>query len=266
MRRASLSFALAVLYPLAVGQAQTYNLSPTDAGSAWQVMCTVIAVDAPPTGPCNGSFANAARVTATPGGWASVPVAGPLGNAYYISPLASASIWGASPNENPHYEYTFRTTFTVFAGVLQSVNLNAFWLDNYFGGWSLNGGAFSMAGLTPSALPPNGANWTIPFQLAISGAGFVTGTNTLDIRIQGNGRTDGILAQGTYTTLDIPPSDHHHTGARRHGAHGDRIDRPDGGAAESAPAGNRGAVVQRAVAQCHDGQRIRAGRFVWSLR
>ncbi|MDZ4675688.1 MAG: PEP-CTERM sorting domain-containing protein [Gemmatimonadota bacterium] len=203
MRKLFRIFALALLSPLAAAQAQTYNLFPTDAGGQWQVKCTVIPTDAPPTGPCNGNYFDVMRVTASPGGWSSVPVAGPAGNAYYVSPYASATVWSNAPNENPHYEYTFKTTFSVFAGVLQAINLNVFRLDNYFVGWSLNGGTFSALGMSPGPLGPNGNNWTTPFQLAMPGSGFVNGTNTLEIRIQGNGRTDAILAQGTYTVT--PP-------------------------------------------------------------
>jgi hypothetical protein len=207
MRNLTAILALAVLSPLASTQAQTFNLFPTDGGANWQVKCTVIAVDAPPVGPCNGVYSNAVRVTATPGGWASVPVAGPAGNAYYIAPLASASIWGDNtPNENPHYEYTFKTTFNVdfFDPAYANVALNVFRLDNYFGGWSLNGSGFSTTGITPGPLGANGGNWETPFQLLIPGSGFVNGLNTLEIRIQGNGRTDAILAQGTYTTVPEP--------------------------------------------------------------
>ncbi len=205
MRPLPWGLAAALMLPLASAQAQTYDLFPTDGGGNWQVKCTLIMVDNPPTGPCNGVFANALRVTAAPGGWASVPVAGPAGNAYYISPYASASIWANAPNENPHYEYTFRTTFSVFAGVLQSIDMNVFWFDNYFAGWSLNGSAFSMAGINPPPLAANGANWMTPFQVMLPGTGFVNGVNTLEFRIHGNGRTDGLLAQGTYT-VDPPMS------------------------------------------------------------
>lgn len=202
-----LALAALVASPLMGASGQTFDLFPTDGGSNWQVSCTVLGADSPPTGPCNGVYSNATRVTATPGGWASTPVAGPAGNAYYISTDPSASIWGNSPNENPHYEYTFKTKFNVsaFDPGTASLNLNVFRLDNYFVGWSLNSGLFSSLGISPGPLPPNGSNWTTPFQLNISNAGFNVGENTLELRIQGNGRTDAILAQGTYSyTTTVP--------------------------------------------------------------
>lgn len=201
MRKSLVLLALAATAPAVALHAQS-NLSPTDAGGNWQVKCTVIANDAPPTGPCNGVYSTATRVTASPAGWSPVPIAGPNGNAYYISEEADASIWGDSPNETPHYEYTFKTTFDGFAGTAAGVlDLSVLWLDNYWVGWSLNGSAFSALGITPPPAAPNGSNWTIPFSLSLTGLTFAAGTNTIEFRIQGNGRTDGFLAQGTY---DLP--------------------------------------------------------------
>ena len=210
MRKFGFVLAAAGLVPCASVRAQVFNLSPSDGGSNWSVKCTVIATDSPPTGPCNGVYGPATRVTATPAGWTSVPMAGPAGDAYYISEFASASVWGGSPNENPHYEYTFKTTFNVTdPGIADQLNLGAFWLDNYWVGWSLNGSAFSPTGISPDPLDPNGKNWETPFELALNGNLFNPGENTLELRIQGNGRTDGILVQGTYeisgTTQSVTP-------------------------------------------------------------
>jgi hypothetical protein len=205
MRRLVLLLAAAAIAPVASIDAQVFNLSPSDGGGNWLVKCTVIANDAPPTGPCNGAFTTATRVTATPGGWTTVPVVGPAGNAYYISEFADASIWPDSPNENPHYLYTFETTFDVTnPGVADQLLLNALWLDNYWVGWSLNGGAFSAAGISPNPQAPNGENWETPFSLALNGNLFVPGENTLQLQIEGNGRTDGLLVQGTYETAGNP--------------------------------------------------------------
>ena len=185
MRRLVLLVAAAAIAPVASMHAQIFNLSPSDGGGNWLVKCTVIATDAPPVGPCNGVFTTATRVTATPAGWTTVPVAGPGGNAYYISEFADASIW------------TFDVTDP---GAADQVLLNALWLDNYWVGWSLNGSAFSAAGISPSPQGPNGENWETPFSLALNGNLFVPGENTLQIEIEGNGRTDGLLVQGTYQT------------------------------------------------------------------
>lgn len=45
--------------------------------------------------------------------------------------------------------------------------------------------------------PPNGANWTAPFSFATAGGNVQDGVNTFDIRILGNGRTDGMAFVGT---------------------------------------------------------------------
>lgn len=206
MKKQILAIVLAVLAPIATSGAQVFDLFPTDGGGAWQVKCTVLTGAPAPV--CNDTYFNAQRVTATPGGWASVPVAGPGGNAYYIAPTASASLWPSAPNEAMNYEYTFRTTFSVDAGAsLSQLNLNVFRLDNYFVGWSLNGSPFDPSGLSPSgAHTAGGAYWSTPYQLSIPGTGFVNGMNTLELRVRGNGRTDAILVQGNYSTVPEPVS------------------------------------------------------------
>lgn len=210
MRKLGLGLVVTLFAPLAAAQAQTYDLTPTNGTSGWEVMCTRTAggvTAGAPAGMCDGSWFAPAQVTAFPAGWTVPPVAGPAGDAYYISPLASASLWADTPNENPHYQYTFRTPIQVFAGVLQSVSLNVFWFDNYFVGHSLNGTTFSALGINPGPLPPNGNNWETQFQILNIPGGDLAADTHLYIRIEGNGRTDGILVQGTYTLLpDDPPS------------------------------------------------------------
>lgn len=203
MNRTSQLVAGVVALVAGVGTAGAQvTLAPTDGGSAWTVSCTTSAAglvnEGQPTANCPSTAQNAVRVTATPSGWASVPQA--PGNAYYISTVASASPWGSSPNENPHYQYVFTTHFDAGSNVSGGqLNLSMLYLDNYWVGYSLNGGAVTSGGITPTPAPPNGGNWTTPFNLTVSN-GFVTGDNTLSLIIQGNGDTDGILAQGTFTT------------------------------------------------------------------
>jgi hypothetical protein len=201
MTKHLLALAVLALSPLATAQAQ-YNLSPTDGGGNWQVRCTRLTAN--PLAPaCNGSYTDAVRVAVAPAGWASVPVAGPAGNAYYIATNSSASTWESAPDELDNYEYTFRTTFDVGVidpSVPQFVNLNVFRLDNYFMGWSVNGSAFSTTGMSPNgASVVNQEYWATPYQLMMANPAFVVGQNTLELRVRGNGRTDAILAQGTYS-------------------------------------------------------------------
>lgn len=200
MTKHLLALAVLALSPLAAAQAQ-YNLSPTDGGGNWQVRCTRLTAN--PLAPaCNGSYTDAVRVAAAPAGWASVPVAGPAGNAYYIATGSSASVWEGAVDELDNYEYTFRTTFEIGfidPNVVPFINLNVFRLDNYFMGWSVNGSAFSTTGMSPNgAGVVNQAYWETPYQLMMENPGFVVGQNTLELRVRGNGRTDAILAQGTY--------------------------------------------------------------------
>lgn len=208
MRKLGWCLAAALVSPVAAAQAQTYDLTPTNGTSGWEVACSVTAggtAAGAPAGLCDGSWLAAAQVNVSPAGWTAPPIAGPNGNAYYISRLVSGSLWAATPTENPHYQYTFRTPIQVFAGVLQSVSLDVFWFDNYFVGWSLNGSSFSALGINPGALPPNGNNWTTQFQILNIPGGDLAADTHLYIRIEGNGRTDGILAQGTYTIDPYDP-------------------------------------------------------------
>jgi hypothetical protein len=71
----------------------------------------------------------------------------------------------------------------------------------------VNGGALNDAGINPTPLPANGANWQTAFTvsgLANGSAPFVAGTNTLDLVVRGNGQTDGILASGAFSTVPEP--------------------------------------------------------------
>ncbi|MBY0490089.1 MAG: PEP-CTERM sorting domain-containing protein [Gemmatimonadaceae bacterium] len=147
------------------------------------------------TASCNltgaGVSTKAMRVTATPNGWAVVPVNG----AYYISAEADASLYNSLRDENANFEYTFYRTFSS-ANAFSSLWLRNFAFDNTFLGWSVNGSALSLSGLTPNINnpPPFGTNWLNMYELNINGAAGVAGSNTLAIRVTGNGLTDGILA------------------------------------------------------------------------
>lgn len=199
----SLGLALAALaLASASAAAQTIPLTPTGSNTtagrdnAWQVQCTQLVGAGSTACGSAATFTSAMVVTAAPAGWTTVPTAG---GARYISVAANASAGGAE-GENPRYEYRFRTTFDL-AGLdpmSASLTLNNFWLDNYWVGYSLNGSLLSAGGMSPAPLPPNGGNWTTPFTLTVTD-GFVGGMNTLDLVIQGNGATDGILVEGYVT-------------------------------------------------------------------
>ena len=199
-RIASSVLALSALS--AVAGAQNFNSSGTNVSGgydhSWQVSCTQLGG----TGTsCPSGFHDAAVVTATPGGWQNVPTSS---GAHYISVRPDASMWSGSPNEDPHYQYTFRTTFDLGdrdpSHTTMAVNMFGF--DNYWVGANLNGHTVS---LSDGALPPNGNNWTRIFQL-FANEGFQSGDNTLTLTIQGNGRTDGVLVDNVRFTTTPEPS------------------------------------------------------------
>ncbi len=195
--------AAALALSASLAGAQTRPLTATGSNvtggfdNAWQVQCTQVVGSGNAACGSAALFTSAVVVTASPGGWAAVPTEG---GARYISVNQSASAGGAV-GENPRYQYTFRTTFdmTGLNPVGASLTLTNFWLDNYWVGYSLNGSALASGDMSPTPAEPNGGNWTTPFTLTI-GEGFQSGVNTLDLVIQGNGSTDGILVEGMLTS------------------------------------------------------------------
>lgn len=174
--------------------------------SRWEVSCRALNASQLGSAPCGSTtaspFTQAAVITATPFGWAAVPL-GPNG-LRYIGALSSGSV-GNSVGETAAYEYTFRTTFSIDAGDLPGaqLELNPLRIDNYWVGYVLNGGALQTGGVTPTPLPPDGGNWTTPFSLIIN-AGLVAGVNTLELKLTGNGQTDGLLLDGRVNVVPEP--------------------------------------------------------------
>ena len=171
--------------------------------SRWQVSCRALNASQLGGGPCGSTiasaFTQASVITAMPGGWAAVPLG--ANGLRYIGAMATGSV-GNSNGENAAYEYTFRTTFTGAAGA--QLELNPLRIDNYWVGYSLNGGALQTGGFVgPNPLAANGNNWTTPFSLIIN-TGLVAGLNTLDIKVTGNGQTDGILLDGRVSVVPEP--------------------------------------------------------------
>jgi hypothetical protein len=188
MTKSPLCALALAMAPWAAANAQIVDLAPTGGGSAWQINCTQLQGSG---AACGAGFSDAVQVTATPAGWASVP----LNGAYYISPTASASLWSGTPNEAMNYQYIFRTSFLApFAGTGQ-VSLSGLWLDNYWGGYSTDGNTYTLTGITPEPGGVGSNNWNKQFELSFT-ADFEAGSNDLYFKLYGNGRTDGLLAWG----------------------------------------------------------------------
>lgn len=175
--------------------------------SRWQVSCRALSgahVGSAPCGSATASpFAQASVITASPGGWAGVPLG--ANGLRYIGAVPGGSV-GNAVGENASYEYTFRTTFSIAAGDLPGaqLELHPLRIDNYWVGFVLNGGVVQTGGFVgPTPLPANGNNWTSPFSLIID-SGLVAGVNTLDLTITGNGQTDGILLDGRLNVVPEP--------------------------------------------------------------
>ena len=181
--------------------AQAFHATGTNVSGgmdqSWTVACSTVGSFGQTACPAAGQ---ATVVTASPGGWLSVPT---TDGARYISASSSSTLWDATPNEDPHYQYVFQTTFDVANSANSMVGFNMFAFDNYFISGTLNGNAIA---INPSPLPPNGGNWTTPFNLTAANGLMDTG-NLLTLTIQGNGRTDGILVdEYSVTTTPEPGS------------------------------------------------------------
>jgi hypothetical protein len=165
---------------------------------SWTVSCTTVGSVGQPACPVDGTT-QATVVTAAPLGWQTVPTAD---GAHYISVNQSATIWDATPNEDPHYQYVFTTTFDTPSNAA-AIGFNMFAFDNYWISGTLNGQAIT---IDPIPAPPNGGNWTQIFNLTGKDGLVAGGANTLALTVQGNGRTDGVLVDGYVVTTPEPSS------------------------------------------------------------
>ncbi len=190
MRNSLLVTGLATMFAATTLQAQV-NLSTANV-SDWKV-CVQTFAD---LGTCSdASFVNAKSIPLA-GGWP----AGPWINA---DTPPSPSLGNVS-GENPAWRFTYRTSFNLLdlpAGLTPTnVAASMFMLDNYLAGagFYLNGNALTGINWAPSTpLAPNGTNWNKTFSFTSASGNIQNGVNTLDIKILGNGRTDGMAFIGT---------------------------------------------------------------------
>jgi hypothetical protein len=186
----------------ATAGAQAFNPTGTNVSGgldqSWTVSCTTVGSVGQPACPVSGTT-QATVVTASPAGWLPVPT---TDGAHYISVSPSATIWDGTPNEDPHYQYVFSTTFSTPNDAL-GIGFNMFAFDNYWISGTLNGQAIS---INPTPLGPDGGNWTQIFNLTAANGLVAGGANTLALTVQGNGRTDGILVDGYVVTTPEPSS------------------------------------------------------------
>jgi len=200
--RCAMIGAVAATVASATLGAQTF--SPTGSNTTggldnrWTVTCSTIGSVGQPACPTTAATA-ATVVTAAPAGWQTVPT---TDGAHYISASSSGSLWANTPNEDPHYQYMFSTTFDVANSSSSAVGFNMFAFDNYWVSGFLNGQAIS---ITPTPADPNGSNWQSIFNLTAANGLQDTG-NVLQLTVSGNGRTDGILVSGYSVTTTPEPS------------------------------------------------------------
>lgn len=183
----ALASALAGCTPSPSSTPQITGLAATGArfnGAAdgsWSVTCAPVASSGTP---CPTATQPAQRVTNGFVEWL-LPPAG----AAWVGVSATGTVPGSVGDDRERYVYTYRLSFTL-SGSPSTATLSLNWAcDNYFHGWRLNGGTFR-------DVQSQNFNWRTLQSLAISGsnATFVTGTNTLEFQVVGDGQTDGFLA------------------------------------------------------------------------
>lgn len=162
------------------GLVPTGRAAPGQPDPAWRIRCSVLpGIQAPPC-PAAG-FVPATVVSQPPSSWALAQ------SAAWISAQANASLFGVAGGER--YEYIYRVTFDLRDFDPTTVVISLEWAaDDLFGGWRLNDGTFQE--------PARGSEqWTTLKPLVITRplARFLPGENTLDLRVTGNGATDGLL-------------------------------------------------------------------------
>ncbi len=195
MKASILSAGLATLFAATTLHAQV-NLSTANVGD-WQVCVQ----DHDAAAACGaGDFVDAKSI--------------PLANGWPNGPWINADVpgsptFGDISGENPSWKFTYRTTFNLLglpAGLFNTtVSASTFLLDNYLSstGFYLNGSALTGINWAPNApLAPNGQNWRTVFSFENAGGQIQNGVNTLDIKILGNGRTDGMAFIGTVSLPD----------------------------------------------------------------
>ena len=195
--------AIALASSPLLANAQQVSLSPTGTPNAWQVSCSTTSIPeltivqaSQPTGQCNSAWQNALIVNPNANGWAD-PTPTPTG-ASYISVVSDGNLWFTTPDENPHYLYTFRTYIDLSTiKEPKQLIIPELRFDNYFVGFSINGGALYTDGVSPLPLAAPGGNWQTLFSVNRQVSEFTSSSNNyIDFVIAGNGRTDGLLLSG----------------------------------------------------------------------
>ena len=204
-RRFTAMLAVAAGMAASTAGAQTFSPTGTNVSGgldqSWKVVCSAgpSAVAGQPACPSNASTA-ATVITAHPSGWLPTPTT--ADGAQYIGVDPSGTIWSTTPNEDPHYQYTFSTVFSVPNSANSIVGFNMFAFDNYFISAMLNG---QTVAVSPTPVPPDGGNWMTQFALTAAN-GLTDNNNDLVITIDGNGRTDGMLVDEYHVTTTPEPS------------------------------------------------------------
>lgn len=157
------------------------------ADATWTVSCQPIASSGTP---CPTSGFQAAQLANL--GYADW-MTPPAGSAW-VGMNAQGTIPGGNGDDQERFTYVYRLTVTLNGSPATArVTLN--WAcDNYFHGWRVNDAAFR-------DVQSQNVNWRTLKTLTIdsTNANLVRGANTIDIRVVGDGLTDGLLVANVST-------------------------------------------------------------------
>lgn len=152
---------------------------------AWEVECTPVNVSSPP---CPASGVQRARRVLNPFfEWLPNPA-----GAAWISVNERATLPSGISDDAERYSYVYRMQFDLTSFDVSTVRLTLDWAaDNYFGGYRLNSGAF-VGGASANR------QWVTfkTLTLASPAVTFAPGRNLLEIRVIGDGITDGFIVRG----------------------------------------------------------------------
>jgi len=155
-----------------------------NADQVWEVECTPIDQSTPRC-PDQG-FRPAQRVLAPFSEWLAPP-----SGVGWIGVNDRATLPTGFGDQRPRYQYLYRISFDLTGFDPSTARLELEWAaDNYFGGYRLNAGTYL------GELAEN-RQWLSfkPLALRSPGAAFVAGRNVLELRVMGDGQTDGLIVR-----------------------------------------------------------------------
>ena len=147
---------------------------------------------ASPTAPT--TFVDAFRIANPPGAWQS-----PVSFAWVGAEGSSGSVPGGVGDGARRFTYHLRTDFSVASGELLTLRMQCSF-DNFWLGLFINGTQFG------TNVCGNDNTFRFPTEFTVGPSNFVTGSNRLEFRWQGDGVTDAIAVRVNSAVVTPDPT------------------------------------------------------------